>query len=596
MTQDKERGKEEEREKEGERKIKLNFFKKKKREKEKEKEKMVVERVYNFVTELLTDHRGIFVTLFVLPLSLIYDLFFNIRAWIVFRYFSAPLLHKTRVEDVRSQILKWKSHCQSQGKVRMCSARGGWQSISPGMREYKSKSYTISVNLMDVLEFNKEKKTVRLEPMVSMGQLTHFLLPRGFTLPILPEMDDLTIGGLYMGSGIETSSHKYGLLNDIVLEAEIITSDGEVLVCSKTSNPELFDALPWSYGTLGFLLSITLSVVECKEYVEIKYYPCHTLSKGVSLFQSFVEAPSPPEFVEALGYSKDEIVVMTGQMVDYAAIADKSKINVISRWHKPAFYKHVQGFLADSKEDKSKKTSISQQEDVKEDGKICAVEYIPLRDYYHRHTKSIFWELEQIIPFCHNVFFRWLIGWAVPPKVSFLKLTQTEAIRKLYEEQHCIQDLFVPIASMEKTLRKIDDVVGVYPLWLCPTRIYNNKRGFVRPPPQEFLQKPIDDEKNFAFYVDVGVYGIPRSVLEKKPYDNIRAMNEMEDYVTAEGGFQMLYADSYLTFDGFRAMFNIRHYEAMKRKFDTSDGFPHVFTKVCKKGIKTFLDQNRKED
>jgi len=71
------------------------------------------------------------------------------------------------------------------------------------------------------------------------------------------------------------------------------------------------------------------------------------------------------------------------------------------------------------------------------------VEYIPLRDYYHRHTKSIFWELEQIVPIGNNVIFRWLLGWAVPPKVSFLKLTQTEALRKLYEEQHVIQDMLV---------------------------------------------------------------------------------------------------------------------------------------------------------
>lgn len=62
--------------------------------------------------------------------------------------------------------------------------------------------------------------------------------------------------------------------------------------------------------------------------------------------------------------------------------------------------------------------------------------------------------------------FRFLLGWAVPPKVSFLKLTQTQKIKELYEvrapdfplrrlpcpladssaqTQHVIQDMLVPM-------------------------------------------------------------------------------------------------------------------------------------------------------
>lgn len=44
-----------------------------------------------------------------------------------------------------------------------------------------------------------------------MGQLSRTLEPLGWTIPILPELDDLTVGGMVMGTGIETSSHKYGL-------------------------------------------------------------------------------------------------------------------------------------------------------------------------------------------------------------------------------------------------------------------------------------------------------------------------------------------------------------------------------------------------
>ena len=44
-----------------------------------------------------------------------------------------------------------------------------------------------------------------------MGQLNRTLNRLGWTLAVLPELDDLTVGGMVMGTGIETSSHKYGL-------------------------------------------------------------------------------------------------------------------------------------------------------------------------------------------------------------------------------------------------------------------------------------------------------------------------------------------------------------------------------------------------
>jgi len=48
------------------------------------------------------------------------------------------------------------------------------------------------------------------------------------------------------------------------------------------------------------------------------------------------------------------------------------QLNEIGRYYKPWFFKHVQQFLTTGP----------------------AVEYIPLRQYYHRHTRSIFWQIQ----------------------------------------------------------------------------------------------------------------------------------------------------------------------------------------------------------
>lgn len=49
------------------------------------------------------------------------------------------------------------------------------------------------------------------------------------------------------------------------------------------------------------------------------------------------------------------------------------QLNSIGSYYKPWFFKHVENYLKTNRE---------------------GLEYIPLRQYYHRHTRSIFWELQ----------------------------------------------------------------------------------------------------------------------------------------------------------------------------------------------------------
>lgn len=80
------------------------------------------------------------------------------------------------------------------------TARPGWQTISFRQPIYKSKLTKIEVNLVDVLKIDVERQEVTVEPMVTMGQLTATLIPLGWTIPVLPELDDLTVGKLNLAN------------------------------------------------------------------------------------------------------------------------------------------------------------------------------------------------------------------------------------------------------------------------------------------------------------------------------------------------------------------------------------------------------------
>ena len=79
----------------------------------------------------------------------------------------------------------------------------------------KLKCFPCRIDMADIIKIDEQSQTVTVEPMVTIGQLNDFLIEKGWTLPVVPELDDLTIGGLVMGGGIESSSHKYGLFHYI---------------------------------------------------------------------------------------------------------------------------------------------------------------------------------------------------------------------------------------------------------------------------------------------------------------------------------------------------------------------------------------------
>ncbi len=460
--------------------------------------------------------------------------------------------------------------------------------------------------LYDILHIDYDKQCVHVEPFVSIGQLTHALNPQGYTLPVVPEMDDLTIGGLINGTGIESSSHVYGLFHEIILELEICLGDGTVVVATKDNEySDLFHAVPWSYGTLGLLLSAKLKLIPCKEFVKLTYIPFHDKEEYIHSLRSLsgefrhkggeddrvvdlcstnneekkkddgdhdlIKGTSNsnsnsndevPMFVEGLAYSTNEAVLMKGEFISYEDIPKGGTINRLSLWFKPWFYKHVQ-----------KKLSLKSGQD----DNAGLVEYIPLRDYYHRHTQSLFWEMELMIPIGNHPLFRYVLGWLMPPKVSFLKISQTEMTRQLVERTHVAQDFLVPTRNMSDFLTICDEKFDrVYPLWLC---LHNHTSM-----PGSILRDPqTSDEKEDEMYIDIGVYGLPQCVHEKREdeFDMRRSMREVCKELVDMNGFQMLYADVFNTREEFERMFDHEGYRTIRKKYKADTGvFKEVYDKM----------------
>eukprot|EP01128_Nolandella_sp_AFSM9_P011796 TRINITY_DN8714_c0_g1_i1.p1 TRINITY_DN8714_c0_g1~~TRINITY_DN8714_c0_g1_i1.p1 ORF type:complete len:563 (+),score=148.24 TRINITY_DN8714_c0_g1_i1:185-1690(+) len=471
-----------------------------------------------------------------------------LRARLFFYLNSGAHQHAKKVSTVVAGI---QGNASSANPKKMCTARPGWANMSISTGEYKKKMYQVDLSsFVDVLKVDPVKETITVEPLVDMGQISQVLLPLGWTLAVLPELDDLTVGGLISGFGIESSSFKHGLFQHVCKSFEFVLADGSLITCDKDNNAELYYNIPWAHGTLGFLLSAEIKIVRCGSHVALDYQPFYSMESFMTGIENAIDNEEN-EFIEALSYSKDKFVLMTGTFTN---TPEKSKIHEIGAYHGPWFYKHVEKFLTPT----GKWSGPSR-------------EYIPLRSYYHRHTRSLFWEMEDILPFGDHWLFRYTLGWLLPPKVGFLKLSTGGDLHDIYMNKHVDQDLLIPLKDLPEFYEYQDGEFDMYPQWLCPMNLPKTPvRGLVNPP------------KETEMFIDVGIYGVPTAARPHGGdcFEAVPAHQRLEKVVRKMDGFQALYAYTYQNRSQFEEMFDHKNYNQLREKYGCEGLLPTIYDKI----------------
>lgn len=492
--------------------------------------------------DFLSNNRELIIAGFAVPASFVYRVAENLGNWIYRTFLNTNTRHETAVKAIQAQVRAGYESGRS-----MCTARKPWKSMSLRIADFKKDLLQIPIDLRNVLEVDEQRRIVRAEPMVTMGDITHFLIPKGFALAVQVEMDDLTLGGLCMGVGIETSSHREGFLFETVEAYELVTANGELVRATRDHNSDLFHALPWSHGTLGILVAVELRMVSILPHVKVNYEPFHSLDAFCECLDRLTVDSNAPRFVEGLVFSRDSAVILTG---DFAQCPNNTSVNRINNFYKPWYYSQVARSLTTG----------------------LVTEYIPSRHYFHRHTPSVFFQMKDLITFANTPFYRYLWAWLGAPKISLMKLTMTRELRRQVFANRVAQDILVPIECLNDAIRLSDELFDIYPLWVCPVRLFDHgaDEGFIRNPANGATSQ---------MYVDLGIYGIPKNV-GTNSYDQVPTTRRLEKFTREYSGYQMLYADICMTRHEFEQMFNHRHYRAMRSKYLADDAFPEVYDKV----------------
>src|SRR5688572_28681780 len=175
---------------------------------------------------------------------------------------------------------------------------------------------------LDVRNFNEVLQVgetfVDAEGMVSYEDLVRACLARGVMPAVVPQLKTITLGGAVAGVGIESSSHRHGLVHDTMLELEVLLGDGRVVTAAADNeHADLFFGFPNSYGTLGYALRVKAKTIPVKPYVRLEHVGFSSASEYFGSLGKTLQA-GDFDFIDGTIFDEKRLVLTLGRFADSA--------------------------------------------------------------------------------------------------------------------------------------------------------------------------------------------------------------------------------------------------------------------------------------
>src|SRR4051795_8444270 len=174
-----------------------------------------------------------------------------------------------------------------------------------------------------VLSVDVEKRTADVGGMTTYEDLVDATLPHGLMPLVVPQLKTITLGGAVTGLGIESSSFRNGLPHESVIEIEVLTGDGGIVVARRDNeHAALFRGFPNSYGTLGYVLRLRIELEPVRPHVRLRHLPFAEPGEYFEAMAAVCDARAHEgervDFVDGTVFGADEMYLTLGTFSDDA--------------------------------------------------------------------------------------------------------------------------------------------------------------------------------------------------------------------------------------------------------------------------------------
>ncbi|NQV13047.1 MAG: FAD-binding oxidoreductase [Parcubacteria group bacterium] len=397
----------------------------------------------------------------------------------------------------------------------------------------------------NVISVDKENMIAEVEGMTTYEALVDETLRQGLLPTVVPELKSITIGGAVSGVGIESSSFKYGLVHETILEIEVLLGDGRVVACTPDNEfRDLFYGFPNSYGTLGYILKLKVKLRPTQKYVKLEHRRYNQAEKYFKDLGQFCAAARTRDggydFIDGTIFDSKESYITLGTFVAEAPF-------VSDYTYRRIYFRSLQ----------EKK-----------------IDYLTTLHYIWRWDSDWFWCSKHF--YMQNPVMRLLFGkfalrstvyWKISAwsgKLKILGLIQ-KALGQRTES--VIQDVQIPLENCAAFMDFFHQEIGIKPVWVCPVTAYDKKISYDL--------YPMDSTK---LYMNFGFWDTVRSDRKEGYYNKM-----IERKVEELAGKKSLYSTSYYSPEKFWELYNKKAYDVLKAKYDSVGRFRDLYTKCVKR-------------
>jgi FAD/FMN-containing dehydrogenase len=397
-----------------------------------------------------------------------------------------------------------------------------------------------------VLGVDPVARTADVLGMTTYEELVDATLPYGLMPLVVPQLKTITLGGAVTGLGIESSSYRNGCPHESVLEMEILTGDGRIVVARPDNeHADLFHGFPNSYGTLGYALRLTIELEPVQAFVELRHLRfadareyfdavARVVAEGSWNGQhvDFVDGTVFGEgdhvltvawFVNEVPYTSD----YTGQRIYYKTLRERSR------------------------------------------------DFLTVHDYLWRWDTDWFW-CSRALGVQHPLVRR-LIPRRYLRSDTYWKVVGFERRHGYFsaaqrwlgnpQREAVIQDVEVPVERAAEFLEQFHARIGISPVWMCPLRNRTDA------PWDLYKLDPEVTYVNFGFWSSVPL----------GPGEQDGDHNRLIERLVADlGGRKSLYSSSYYEEDEFWAIYNGATYDVLKKTYDPDGRLLDLYAKCVR--------------
>lgn len=386
-----------------------------------------------------------------------------------------------------------------------------------------------------IITINPTNLEAHVQGMCTFYDLFTACVPLEVMPKIVPELRGITVGGAYVGVGVESRSWLDGLFHETVSEIEVLIGNGKIVRCSPTTYPDLFYGMVNSYGTLGYILSMRIQLMKIKPYVDVTYLHFsepHKFFEKIKDICNNSGSTGNMDFVDGLISSADHQTLVVGKLVD-----NPSYLMAPNYVTDAIYYKSIQN--------KTSETS----------------ETFTITDYVWRWDRDSFWSTTGTI----------MESWIVRKTFGFyfLRTDRLIGFRKWFslppQTEELIQDIGIPLNRCTEFFKWYNEEINMYPIFICPIKPNGGNCPLWKTPRNQM-------------YCDFGFFGRKSSPsLDPNYYNKL-----IENHIMSLGGIKSLYSKTFYDKDTFEGLYyGGDSYLKLKDTYDTNHILPMLYNKVC---------------